>query len=137
MRDDDTISNSSNAVSMQTLMQTRLTRRDALKAVAAVGAHGLFGCATGSGNTGSGLRFTESARFLDAMHHVAPGYNVQVLLRWGDPLFEDAPGFDPLNQSPTSQSRQFGSNNDFIAVVADSSSWARTRSSACLRENRR
>ena len=117
MRDDDTISNPSNAVSMQTLMQTRLTRRDALKAVAAVGAHGLFGCATGSGNTGSGLRFTESARFLDAMHHVAPGYSVQVLLRWGDPLFEDAPGFDPLNQSPTSQSRQFGSNNDFIAFM--------------------
>ena len=117
MRDDDTISNPSNAVSMQTLMQTRLTRRDALKGMAAVGAYGLFGCATGLGNTDSSLRFTESARFLDATHHVAPGYNVQVLLRWGDPLFKDAPGFDPLNQSPASQSRQFGPNNDFIAFM--------------------
>lgn len=117
MRDDDTISNPSNAVSMQTLMQTRLTRRDALKGMAAVGAYGLFGCATGPGNTGSSLRFTESARFLDATHHVAPGYNVQVLLRWGDPLFKDAPAFDPIRQSAHSQLRQFGNNNDFIAFM--------------------
>ncbi|GLK75646.1 dTDP-glucose 4,6-dehydratase [Methylopila jiangsuensis] len=44
------------------------------------------------------------------------GYDHQVLIRWGDPLFEDAPEFDAGAQTPEAQRRQFGFNNDFVGV---------------------
>jgi secreted PhoX family phosphatase len=117
MRDDDTVSNTSTATPMSRLMQTRLTRRDALKGMAAAGVYGLFGCATGNSTRTAGLTFTESGRFLDATHHVAPGYNVQVLLRWGDPILKGAPAFNPAQQSAAAQLQQFGPNNDFMAFM--------------------
>ena len=44
---------------------------------------------------------------------VPPGYNWQVLLRWGDPLFLDSPPFDPLNQTAEGQRVECGYNCDF------------------------
>ncbi len=66
---------------------------------------------------GSAFDFAEVAAGVDADHHVAEGYDAQVLLRWGDPVFADAPAFDPLNQSEAAQERQFGYNNDFVGFV--------------------
>ena len=43
---------------------------------------------------------------------MAAGYDADVLLRWGDPLFPDSPAFAPANQTPEAQRRQFGYNND-------------------------
>jgi secreted PhoX family phosphatase len=54
---------------------------------------------------------------VDDKHHVAEGYDANVLLRWGDPIFADGPEFDPMNQSADKQARQFGYNNDFIGLV--------------------
>ena len=45
---------------------------------------------------------------------VPPNYMVDVLLRWGDPLFPDAPAFDVDNQTGESQARQFGFNADLV-----------------------
>src|SRR5919109_2681155 len=45
---------------------------------------------------------------------VPPGYEFQVFLRWGDPLFPDAPSFDPFNQSREAQEQQVGYNHDFV-----------------------
>jgi secreted PhoX family phosphatase len=45
------------------------------------------------------------------------GYARQVLVRWGDPLFADAPPFDVLDQSPDAARRQFGYNNDYTAFI--------------------
>ncbi len=96
----DTASSPTAQVPLSQLMQMRLTRREALKGVAAAGVYGLFGCATPvRQNTGSSLTFTESGRFMDETHHVAPGYHVRTLLRWGDPLHADAPDFNPLQQT--------------------------------------
>jgi uncharacterized protein len=114
----DQVSNPSTTATMSQLIETRLSRRDVLKGVAAAGAYGLFGCAVSASQSGgSSLTFAESGRFLDETHHVAPGYNVRTLVRWGDPLHADAPAFNPLQQTPAAQERQFGANNDYIAFM--------------------
>ncbi|MBJ3778024.1 PhoX family protein [Acuticoccus mangrovi] len=65
----------------------------------------------------SAFSFSEVAAGVDADHHVAEGYDADVLLRWGDKVFADAPEFDPTNQSKEAQERQFGYNNDFVGFV--------------------
>ena len=52
---------------------------------------------------------------------VPEGYSWHPIVRWGDPLFPDAPKFDPENQSVESQRRQFGYNNDFLQIQVDES----------------
>ena len=54
---------------------------------------------------------------LDEALHVANGYSHQVLLRWGDPLFENVAEFDAFKQTAISQRQQFGYNNDFVAYM--------------------
>jgi uncharacterized protein len=61
--------------------------------------------------------FTELEAGVDADHHVAEGYDADVLIRWGDALFPDSPAFDPASQSAEKQRRQFGYNNDFLGYV--------------------
>jgi secreted PhoX family phosphatase len=115
---DESICNTSTRPAMSQLMAARMSRRTALKGLAAAGISGLAGCA-GSGPAAGGatLSFTESGRFLDADHHVAPGYTVRTLIRWGDPLHTHAPAFDPLKQTAEAQKQQFGANNDYIAFM--------------------
>jgi secreted PhoX family phosphatase len=67
--------------------------------------------------SGSAFSFTEVEAGVDETHHVAEGYDADVLLRWGDPLFPDAPEFDPKAQSAEKQRRQFGYNNDYVGYV--------------------
>ncbi|MGN7870946.1 PhoX family protein [Paracoccus sp. 22332] len=66
---------------------------------------------------GSAFDFPEVTAGVDADHHVAQGYDADVLLRWGDKVFADAPDFDPTNQSEAAQERQFGYNNDFVGFI--------------------
>ena len=63
------------------------------------------------------FNFEEVAAGVDETHHVADGYQADILLRWGDPLFPDSPAFDPLNQSAAAQLKQFGYNNDYVAFI--------------------
>ena len=44
--------------------------------------------------SGSAFTFDEVEAGVDETHHVAAGYDADVLLRWGDPIFADAPAFD-------------------------------------------
>lgn len=46
-----------------------------------------------------------------------PGYRSQVVVRWGDPIFPDAPAFDVAHQHPEHARRQFGINNDYTAFL--------------------
>lgn len=61
--------------------------------------------------------FQEVAHGVDADHHVASGYNADILIRWGDPVVPGAPAFDPMNQTAEAQSKQFGYNNDFVGYA--------------------
>ncbi|SOE08876.1 hypothetical protein SAMN05877838_0607 [Hoeflea halophila] len=65
----------------------------------------------------SAFSFTEVEAGVDETHHVAEGYDADVLLRWGDKIFADSPEFDPTNQTPESQLRQFGYNNDYVGFI--------------------
>ena len=53
----------------------------------------------------SAFDFPEVTAGVDADHHVAQGYDADVLLRWGDRLFADAPDFDPTAQTPEAQAK--------------------------------
>ena len=48
---------------------------------------------------------------------VPAGYEWAPIIRWGDPLFPDAPAFDATQQSPEKQARQFGYNNDYLDII--------------------
>ncbi|WP_395448450.1 PhoX family protein [Aminobacter sp. UC22_36] len=65
----------------------------------------------------SAFAFDEIEAGIDDKHHVAAGYDADILLRWGDPIFADAPEFDPTNQSAEAQAKQFGYNNDYVGYI--------------------
>ncbi len=104
------------------LIECRLSRRTVLggaitaSAFAATGIswRGAHALETGGA---SSLGFEELPQGLDETFHVAPAHNLLVLIRWGDPVYPDAPAFDPNNQSAAAQERQFGYNNDFVAFM--------------------
>ncbi len=64
----------------------------------------------------SSLNFAELTRIYDQTHHVATGYDANVLIRWGDPIARDVT-FDPAAINADSQSKQFGYNCDFIGYM--------------------
>jgi secreted PhoX family phosphatase len=104
------------------IIDRRLTRRDALKGLAAGSAFGLFGAPVlaapaAAQGARSSLGFTEIQHALETGHRVAPGYDVQVLVRWGDAVAKDAPAFDPARQTAAAQLKQFGYDNDFLAFM--------------------
>ena len=63
------------------------------------------------------FNFEELAAGVDGTHHVASGYDADVLIRWGDAVLPNAPNFDPAAQTATAQNRQFGYNNDFVGYL--------------------
>jgi len=65
----------------------------------------------------SAFKFDEIEAGVDEDHHVASGYDANILLRWGDKVFADSFEFDPMKQTAAAQSRQFGYNNDFLGFL--------------------
>ncbi|WP_169544455.1 PhoX family protein [Sneathiella aquimaris] len=122
---EDTLNNPSANTTFGDVVNKRLGRRDALKGMLAVTAlsstTGILGtaisAAPASAEALTHFKFEEIQHGVDEKHHVAKGYDADILLRWGDPLFKDAPQFDPMNQSKAAQEKQFGYNNDFIGFI--------------------
>lgn len=84
---------------------------------------GLLEATRGHGGHGHGLPFQPIAPVpasVDALT-VPKGWTWSPIIRWGDPLFSDAPTFSLDAQSPAAQARQFGYNSDYLDVLADRS----------------
>lgn len=127
-RSQDVGVNASSNDTIGDVVRRRYGRRDVLKGLLA----GSAGLALGeslllsdtaraqvpatTGRTGR-FTFTEIAHGVDRTHHVASGYDADILIRWGDAVLPDAPAFDPRRQTAAAQSKQFGYNNDFIGYL--------------------
>jgi secreted PhoX family phosphatase len=106
--------------------ERRLTRRAALLGLGGAAAAATLtdqliaaaepALAQGAPMTGgpSSLGFQEIPHGMAQRDAVAEGYEMQTVIRWGDPILADAPAFDPMAQTPQSQAGQFGYNNDFL-----------------------
>ncbi len=121
---DDTSSNPSTAPALGDIIATRFSRRHMIRgtlgtaAIAAMTGNSLLGVLESPARAGqSAFNFAEIEHGVDETHHVSPGYDADILIRWGDPVLPDAPAFDPADQTPQGQARQFGYNNDFVGFV--------------------
>ena len=123
--DEDAGSNGSGNATIGDIVAQRLSRRDlglGLLAVsviqmAATPSTKLIGDARATEAAPRAFAFDELAVGSDATHHVADGYNADVLIRWGDRVAAGAQPFEPHKQTAEAQSKQFGYNNDFIGFV--------------------
>ena len=123
---EDRIVNTTTAKHFNELLNVRFSRRSVLQGgmglATLVSVGGLSACSKISASKTAVLRaqdsfaFTELTRTVFRTHRVATGYEAEILLRWGDGIFPDSPPFDPLNQLAESQEKQFGYNNDFLAL---------------------
>ncbi len=107
------------------VVAARYSRRDMFKgALAVTTTTALFGTSAmvapkgAAAATTSRYNFSELAWGNDEKHHVAEGYDADILLRWGDPITADAPEFDVMNQTAQAQLTQFGYNNDYVGFTA-------------------
>jgi secreted PhoX family phosphatase len=110
--------NSSDNPTLGDVIALRFNRRDLLKGALGVTAIAAtvspLAIASAQILRQSKFRFDEVKAGVDANHHVAEGYDAQVLIRWGDPVLPGAPVFDPLKQTAAAQKWQFGYNNDYL-----------------------
>lgn len=122
---DDIPTNPNLQTTIGDVINQRYGRRDILRGMLGVSAAtALFGTsamiapkqAAAMGH-GDRYKFDELAWGNDATHHIADGYNADVLLRWGDPITADAPEFDVMNQTAAAQLKQFGYNNDYVGFA--------------------
>ncbi|HEU4424836.1 MAG TPA: PhoX family phosphatase [Pilimelia sp.] len=89
----------------------------ATEAAAPGAAPGPAGIAPAAGTGGGALTFKPiPPNRLDSFI-VPNGYDHAVVIRWGDPIVPGGPALDVHNQSAERQSKQFGYNNDFLAVL--------------------
>jgi secreted PhoX family phosphatase len=118
--------NPSGNATIAEVITRRYGRRDLLKgllagtAMAGLGGAGLatvLPAGEARAQATSRFTFTEISHGVDRTHHVAPGYDADILIRWGDAVMADAPAFDPQRQSAAAQQKQFGYNNDFIGFL--------------------
>ncbi|MEM0929948.1 MAG: PhoX family phosphatase [Pseudomonadota bacterium] len=110
---------SEGATTIGALIEARLSRRGFVAGLSAAAVMPVAACSPAEEAAVVPVRrgafdFPEITRGMDEMHHVPEGYRADILLRWGDPLFDDSPAFDAFAQSADAQERQFGYNNDFV-----------------------
>jgi secreted PhoX family phosphatase len=99
-------------------------RAGAVLTLAAGTTTALAACSPGAENTEAeaapsgprGLDFEPVAPNTADAVTLPPGYESNVVIRWGDPVVPGAPAFDFDNQTAEAQAGQFGYNNDFCGL---------------------
>ncbi len=121
---EDVGQNCSTNPTMGDIINTRFSRRSFMRGSLAVAAIATtvspLAILTAEDARAEGLSsfdFKEIEAGVDQTHHVAEGYDADILLRWGDKLFADSPDFDPLKQTAAAQEKLFGYNNDYIGFI--------------------
>jgi secreted PhoX family phosphatase len=119
---DDTPLSPENDSTIGAVIARRYSRRDMLKgSLGVTAATALFGTAALTSASGpakaasAAFAFRELQAGVDHTHHVAEGYEADILLRWGDPLIDGLAPFDAQNLTAGDQAKRFGYNNDYIA----------------------
>jgi secreted PhoX family phosphatase len=113
--------NSSDNATLGDVIAARYNRRDLLKG--ALGATAIaatlepLAVAAARVPTNTRFGFKEITAGVGESHYVADGYDVDVLIRWGDPVLPGAPAFDPMKQTAAGQKLQFGYNNDYLGYL--------------------
>lgn len=116
-------SNPTDNASIGDLIAARYHRRDILKgalgvaAIAATVSPLALAASQKAHAALAGFQFKEVVAGVDERHHVAEGYDADILIRWGDAVMPGAPAFDPAQQSAAAQKKQFGYNNDYIGYL--------------------
>ena len=107
------------------VVERAISRRGFLGGVVAFGSGaavmgtGLLKGTTALAQQADRFAFTPIAIQTDGTVHVPEGYSWDVLVRWGDPLFSNAPAFDPANGTPVQGSdRVFAENTDGMHLFA-------------------
>lgn len=102
------------------IVDAAIVRRGFLGGVMAFGSlASLGGALTGADAAAASSRFSfdQIAANSDDAVTVPPGYRAEVVVRWGDPLWSDAPEFDPATRgNAASQARAFGDNTDGMDI---------------------
>jgi uncharacterized protein len=88
----------------------------ALAATAAASRDGASAAGPGSGGA-RGLGFEPVAPNRADAVTVPPGYETQIVIRWGDPVLSGAPDFTPARQTAAAQAAQFGYNCDYLGLL--------------------
>jgi secreted PhoX family phosphatase len=103
----------------QTLLQTRLSRREVLRMGGCVGAVTFLGSAIYEVSAaGSPLMgFTNVAASSADEVALPPGYSYRVLISWGDPIHADTPAF-ARDADDETQAKQFGDNTDGMELFS-------------------
>jgi len=107
----------------QDILSRRIARRSFLKGALVTGSLLAAGSSplslreadANGGSKSKNLRFRPIALETGDRVLVPDGYQVQVLIRWGDPLFFSAPTLDVNTQNGASQTHQFGYNCDYVS----------------------
>ena len=126
--DDDYSSNPSTTECFSDVTERAVSRRSFLRGGTALTAMGAIGATAGasafakdalaaSSADPSTLTFDALPHAYDENHHVANGYDADVLIKWGDAVEAGSPAFDPMNQTAAAQRKQFGYNCDFIGFA--------------------
>ena len=113
---------------LEEMIETRTTRRQALKGILATG--GAMSAAWCLPKSLSAEQPAAGIEDLKELPHavvkdnpqaksigVAEGYKTQVVVGWGDPIFEGVARMDYAAPSAEAQARQFGYNNDYVAFM--------------------
>lgn len=107
----------------QEIVAKRFSRRAILAAGAGLPLASLVGCVTPdaadpAAPAANGLTFSRVPATNADTVTLPPGYRAQVLIAWGDALYEGAAAFDPDALTRAEQEQRFGQNNDMLALFA-------------------